>query len=44
MSKHVTYCRASTVRLGQSGLGLEAQLAVALHFVPADVTKVAEYI
>ncbi|RZJ95345.1 MAG: resolvase [Hymenobacter sp.] len=44
MSKYVAYFRVSTVRQGQSGLGLEAQQAAVLRFLPADAVRVADFI
>jgi len=44
MSKYVAYFRVSTTRQGQSGLGLEAQQAVVLRFLPREAIRVADYI
>ena len=44
MSKYVAYFRVSTARQGQSGLGLEAQRAAVLRFLPADAVPVADFI
>jgi DNA invertase Pin-like site-specific DNA recombinase len=44
MSKYVAYFRVSTARQGQSGLGLEAQQAAVLRFLPSDAVRVADYI
>ena len=44
MSKYVPYFRVSTARQGQSGLGLEAQQAAVLRFLPADAVGVAVYV
>ena len=44
MSRYVSYFRVSTARQGQSGLGLEAQQAAVLRFLPADAVRVADYV
>ena len=44
MSKYVAYFRVSTVRQGQSDLGLEAQQAAVLRFLPGDAVRVADYV
>ena len=44
MSKYVAYFRVSTTRQGQSGLGLEAQQAAVLRFLPREAIRVADYI
>ena len=44
MSKYVAYFRVSTARQGQSGLGLEAQQAAVLRFLPGDAVRVADYV
>jgi hypothetical protein len=44
MSKYVAYFRVSTVQQGQLGLGLEAQQAAVLRFLPGDAVRVADYI
>lgn len=43
MVRYVAYFRVSTVRQGQSGLGLEAQQAAVRTFVGAEAELVAEY-
>ena len=44
MSKYVAYFRVSTARQGQSGLGLEAQQAAVLRFLPGEAIRVADFI
>lgn len=44
MSKYVAYFRVSIARQGQSGLGLEAQQAAVLGFLPPDAVRLADYI
>ena len=44
MSRYGSYFRVSTARQGQSGLGLEAQQAAVLRFLPADAVRVADYV
>jgi len=44
MNKYVAYFRVSTARQGQSGLGLEAQQAAVLRFLPADAVRVPDYV
>ena len=44
MSRYVCYFRVSTARQVQSGLGLEAQQAAVLRFLPGDAVRVADYI
>ena len=44
MRRYVSYFRVSTARQGQSGLGLEAQQAAVLRFLPVDAVRVADYV
>jgi DNA invertase Pin-like site-specific DNA recombinase len=44
MSKYVAYFRVSTARQGQSGLGLKAQQAAVLRFLPSDAVRMADYV
>ncbi|NVO85433.1 recombinase family protein [Hymenobacter terrestris] len=44
MSRYVAYFRVSTARQGQSGLGLEAQQAAVLRFLPAEAVRVADFV
>jgi DNA invertase Pin-like site-specific DNA recombinase len=44
MSRYVCYFRVSTARQGHSGLGLEAQQAAVLRFLPAEAIRVADYV
>jgi DNA invertase Pin-like site-specific DNA recombinase len=44
MTRYVAYYRVSTARQGQSGLGLEAQQAAVLRFLPVEAELVANFI
>ena len=44
MSRYVCYFLVSTARQGQSGLGLEAQQAAVLRFLPPGSVRVADYV
>jgi DNA invertase Pin-like site-specific DNA recombinase len=44
MTRYVAYYRVSTVRQGQSGLGLEAQQAAVQRFLPVGAELVANFI
>jgi DNA invertase Pin-like site-specific DNA recombinase len=43
MTQFVAYFRVSTVRQGQSGLGLEAQQTAVQHFLRGDAQLVATF-
>ena len=44
MTTYVAYFRVSTVRQGQSGLGIEAQQAAVQNFLRGDVVLVATFL